>query len=148
RKGTHRIVQHALERFDLGYLGQLTSHGMSDPISVAAIRGGTVEALHRIHAIAVDLGGHTVASAGNGSLVTFMPSSAKPLQALPLARLPAELEDREIAIACASHLARPEQVDAVRSLLRRAGADEDDLVCGSEGQPPSRLNHNCSGNHA
>jgi L-asparaginase len=121
---------------------------MSDPISVAAIRGGTVEALHRVHAVAVDVGGRVVASAGNGSLVTFMRSSAKPLQALPLARLPSELEHREIAIACASHLARPEQVDAVRSLLRRADADEDDLVCGTEGQPPSRLNHNCSGNHA
>jgi len=121
---------------------------MSDPISVAAIRGGTVEALHRVHAVAVDLGGHIVASAGNGSLVTFMRSSAKPLQALPLARLPAALEDREIAIACASHLARPEQADAVSSLLRRADANEDDLVCGTEGQPPSRLNHNCSGNHA
>ncbi len=121
---------------------------MADPISVAAVRGGTVEALHRVHAVAVDLDGQVVVSAGNSSLVTFMRSSAKPLQALPLARLPADLEDREIAIACASHLARPEQVDAVRSLLRRAGADEDELVCGPEGEPPSRLNHNCSGNHA
>jgi L-asparaginase len=121
---------------------------MSDPISVAAIRGGTVEALHRVHAVAVDADNRLVASAGNPALVTFMRSSAKPLQALSLARLPVNLEPREIGIACASHLARPEQVDAVRALLRRAGAGEDDLVCGLEGDPPSRLNHNCSGNHA
>jgi L-asparaginase len=121
---------------------------MSDPISVAAIRGGTVEALHRVHAVAVDTDNRVVASTGNPTLVTFMRSSAKPLQALPLARLPAKLEPREIGIACASHLARPEQVDAVQALLRRAGASEDDLLCGLEGDPPSRLNHNCSGNHA
>jgi L-asparaginase II len=121
---------------------------MADPISVAAIRGGTVEALHRVHAVAVDGDNRVVGSFGNRALVTFMRSSAKPLQALPLARLSATLEPREIGIACASHLARPEQVDAVQALLRRAGASEDDLVCGLEGDPPSRLNHNCSGNHA
>src|SRR5437763_1029962 len=122
---------------------------MSDnPISVAAIRGGTVEALHRVHAVAVDTDNRIVACAGDRTLVTFMRSSAKPLQALPLARLPVTLEPREIGIACASHLARPAQVDAVEALLRRAGASEDDLVCGLEGDPPSRLNHNCSGNHA
>src|SRR6266516_3193023 len=99
---------------------------MSVPISVAAFRGGTVEALHRVHAVAVDVESRRVASAGNPTLVTFMRSSAKPLQALPLARAQPELEDRELAIACASHLARPEQVEAVRALLRRAGAGEDD----------------------
>ena len=55
--------------------------------------------------------------AGDPSLVTFFRSSAKPIQALPLVRLRPDLGDEEIAIACASHLARPEQVNAVRRLL-------------------------------
>ena len=38
-------------------------------------------------------------------------------------RAPADLDDAEIAIACASHLARPEQLDAVRTLLVKAEAD-------------------------
>ncbi len=56
-----------------------------------------------------------------------------------------DLDDREIAIACASHLARPEQLDAVRALLAAAPATEDDLETGPE---PSPIEHNCSGKHA
>ena len=54
-------------------------------------------------------------------------------------------DDAEVAIACASHLHRPEQLEPVRSLLAKAGATEDDLECGPE---PTRLEHNCSGKHA
>jgi L-asparaginase II len=70
------------------------------------------------------------------------------LQALPLARARPDVDDRELAIASASHLARPEQLEPVRSLLAKARAGEDDLECGPEGEPPSRLKHNCSGKHA
>ena len=56
--------------------------------------------------------------------------------------------NNKLAIASASHLAGPEQLDAVRMLLSRAHAGEDDLECGPEGHPPSRLKHNCSGKHA
>jgi L-asparaginase II len=121
---------------------------MADPISVAVARGDTIESMHRVHAVAVTRGGEVVAAAGEPGLVTFMRSAAKPLQALPLVRALPDLDDAEIAIACASHLAGPEQLAAVRSLLARAGADEDDLECGPAGEPPSRLEHNCSGKHA
>jgi L-asparaginase II len=64
---------------------------------------------------------------------------------LPVVRARADLEEREVAIACASHLARPDQLAAVRSVLAKAPATEDDLECGPE---PTRLEHNCSGKHA
>jgi L-asparaginase II len=89
-----------------------------------------------------------VAARGDARLVTFMRSAAKPLQALPLVRARHDLDDREIAIASASHLADPAQLEAVRALLAKAPAGEDDLECGPEGDPPSRLRHNCSGKHA
>ncbi len=117
------------------------------PISVTVRRGQIVESRHRVHAVAVQ-DGRVVHIAGDPDLVTFMRSAAKPLQALPLARACGDLQLSELAIASASHLARPDQLDAVRSLLSRAGADEDDLECGPFGDPPSRLNHNCSGKHA
>jgi L-asparaginase II len=120
---------------------------MNDPITVAVIRGETVESRHRVHAVAVQ-DGNVVAEAGDGGLVTFMRSAAKPIQALPLARAVPELTEEEIAIASASHLARPEQLDAVRSLLARAPAGEDELECGVDGDPPERIKHNCSGKHA
>jgi L-asparaginase II len=120
---------------------------MSDPITVAVRRGDTVESRHRAHAVAVQ-DGTVVAEAGDGGLVTFMRSSAKPIQALPLVRAVPELEQEELAIASASHQALPEQLAAVRSLLARAPAGEDELECGPDGDPPERIKHNCSGKHA
>ncbi len=120
---------------------------MAEPIRVVVRRGGVVEATHLVHAVAVREG-RTVARAGDPALVTLFRSSAKPFQALPLARAYDDLDPRELAIASASHLAGREQLAAVRMLLARARADEDDLECGPEGHPPSRLKHNCSGKHA
>jgi L-asparaginase II len=110
-------------------------------------RGGVVEAVHRVHAVAVQ-DGAVIAEAGDPQLVAFMRSSSKPLQALPLTRVRDDLDSRDLAIASASHLADDAQLAAVRGLLAKAPATEDDLECGPEGKPPSRLNHNCSGKHA
>lgn len=118
-----------------------------EPISVLVRRGAVVESVHRVHAVAVQ-DGRSVAEAGDSGFLTFMRSSAKPLQALPLARARGELDQRELAIASASHLADPEQLDAVRTLLRAAPAEEDELECGPAGEPPARIKHNCSGKHA
>jgi L-asparaginase II len=118
-----------------------------DPLTVTVRRGGIVEARHRVHAVAVQ-NGAVVAEAGDSGLVCFMRSSSKPLQALPLARARDDLDDRDLAIASASHLADPDQLAAVRALLAKAPAEEDELECGPDGKPPRRLNHNCSGKHA
>jgi L-asparaginase len=118
---------------------------MAEPIRVTAMRGETVESVHRVHAVAVK-GGKVVAAAGDPGFVTFMRSAAKPIQAQPLARAREDLDDRDLAIASASHLADKAQLAAVRALLAKAPATEDDLECGPfQG---SRLKHNCSGKHA
>jgi L-asparaginase II len=110
-------------------------------------RGGLTEAVHRVHAVAVQ-DGTVIAEAGDSRLLAFMRSSSKPLQALPVARVRADLDDRDLAIASASHLADEAQLAAVHALLAKAPASEDELECGPEGEPPSRLKHNCSGKHA
>jgi L-asparaginase II len=115
-----------------------------EPILVEAVRGDVVEARHRVHAVAVS-DGEIVEAAGDSRLVTYFRSSAKPIQALPVVRARPDLADEEIAVACASHLARPEQLALVRSLLAKAPAGEDELECGPE---PTPLEHNCSGKHA
>ncbi len=117
---------------------------MADPIQVEVTRGGIVEAVHTVHAVAVR-DGAIVAEAGNPRLLTFLRSSAKPLQALPLVRARPDLPDREIAIACASHMSTPEQLEAVRALLAAAPATESELETGAD---PSPIQHNCSGKHA
>ena len=115
-----------------------------EPLVVEVVRGEVVEARHRVHAVAV-ADGEVVGAAGDPDLITFLRSSAKPIQALPLVRARPDLGGAEIAIACASHLARPEQLAAVRRLLAAAPAEETELECGPE---PTPLEHNCSGKHA
>ena len=115
-----------------------------EPITVEATRGEVVEARHRVHAVAVS-DGKIVATCGEPELLTYFRSAAKPIQALPTIRARPDLDDAEIAIACASHLHRPDQLESVRRLLAKADATEDDLECGPE---PTRLEHNCSGKHA
>ena len=114
-----------------------------DAISVAVTRGDIVESRHRVHAVVVR-DGEVAEAWGDPELVAYVRSSAKPLQALPL--VPYDLPSEELAIACASHEALPDQLVAVRALLERAGASSDDLECGAE--HGSRLRHNCSGKHA
>jgi L-asparaginase len=75
-----------------------------------------------------------------------MRSAAKPMQAGPLTRERDDVDERDLAIASASHLADESQLAAVQALLDKAPATEDDLECGPfEG---SKLKHNCSGKHA
>jgi L-asparaginase II len=117
-----------------------------DPLTVAVTRGGRAESHHRVHAARVDETGALVDARGDPGLVTFMRSAAKPVQALLLVRAYDDLADEDVAIAAASHHARAEQLAAVRELLARAGAGEDDLECGPVNG--SRVEHNCSGKHA
>jgi L-asparaginase II len=119
-----------------------------EPIVVEVRRNGTVEARHRVHAVAVK-DGAVIAEAGDAQLTCFMRSSSKPLQALPLARARGDLDTRDLAIAAASHRATPEQIAAVEALLAKAPAGEDDLELGlQQGRAPYKRFHNCSGKHA
>ena len=119
-----------------------------DAIVVEVRRNGVVEARHRVHGVAVR-DGAVIAEAGDPSLTCFMRSSSKPIQALPLARAREDLDDRDLAIASASHRATEDQIAAVRALLAKAPAAEDDLELGLQaGRPPQRVFHNCSGKHA
>jgi L-asparaginase II len=119
-----------------------------DPIVVEARRNGLVEARHVVQAAAVR-DGEVIAAAGDPGLVCFLRSASKPLQALPLARVRDDLTDEDLAIASASHRATDEQLAAVRALLEKAPATEDELELGLQAdRPPTRLHHNCSGKHA
>jgi L-asparaginase II len=121
---------------------------MAEPLSVAVTRGTIVESVHLVHAVAVR-DGAIVAEAGEPSISASLRSSAKPLQALPLARARNDLETEDLAIAAASHFGTPMHVEAVRALLRTTGGSENELACGLQpGRPPEPVYHNCSGKHA
>jgi L-asparaginase II len=121
---------------------------MAEPLRVAVRRGEIVECVHEVHAVAVQ-DGSVVAEAGDVTLVASLRSSAKPLQALPLARAHENLSEDELAIACASHFGTAKHVEAVRRLLAATGGSEDELDCGLQaGRPQQPVFHNCSGKHA
>ena len=68
-------------------------------------------------------------------LVTFMRSSAKPLQALPFIEHGGDqtfhLTSKEIAIMCASHEGTDEHVEVIKGIQAKVGVQESDLLCGT-----------------
>ena len=129
-------------------------------------RGPIIESRHRGHLTAVDGAGAPIAELGAPETVTYVRSSGKPFQAIPLVASGAAdrfgFSEEEIAIACGSHSGEPVHVATVRSILGKIGLDESALRCGvhqpfsaevvrelaRNQQQPNVLQNNCSGKHA
>lgn len=129
-------------------------------------RSGCLESVHYGSVAVCDLKGQVLLSRGDPQQSTYLRSSAKPFQAMTVVHL--GTADRfgftppELAVMCASHGAQPLHLDAVRSILAKAGASADQLGCGPHpplhepeaealwrrGGKPTRLHNNCSGKHA
>jgi L-asparaginase II len=134
------------------------------PVLVECIRGPLVESRHRGCIAVVQPDGQVYAKAGDISHVTFMRSTAKPIQALPL--LASGNFDRfgftstELAVIVSSHSGEAIHTREVSSVLRKVGLDESYLRCGvhttSDWGAESKvgdasldvLQNNCSGKHA
>jgi L-asparaginase II len=128
-------------------------------------RGRIVESLHFGAAAVVESGGRLVAWLGDPQLVTYMRSSAKPLQALPFIERGGDqtyhLTSREVAVICSSHDGMDEHVEVVKGIQAKAGIRESDLLCGTHrpfhsltqesmlkaGEQPTQNRNNCSGKH-
>ncbi|HEV2862503.1 MAG TPA: asparaginase [Pyrinomonadaceae bacterium] len=142
-------------------------HEEAPPAPLVEVRrGGLVESIHRGHVAAVDGEGRLVASLGDPDFVTYLRSSAKPLQALPLVTSAAadrfNFTTPELALACASHSGQDLHAELARRMLTRIGLDERALKCGvhepfdartarrlrERGERPGAVRNNCSGKHA
>ena len=129
-------------------------------------RGSITESRHRGHIVVVDPDGNIIGSVGAPENVTYLRSSAKPLQALPLLISGAaerfDFTDREVALACGSHNGEPIHTELAASMLRKMGLGPEALHCGAHepygteaalelrtrGEQPNALHNNCSGKHA
>lgn len=136
----------------------------SEPL-VRVSRGGLEESFHTGAVVLLE-DGRPVVVRGDPNRVVFYRSASKPLQALELVRCGAAeaygLTDAEVAVAAGSHSAEPRHLDAVRSMLRKAGVPEAALRCGGhrsvhadvafaqrrDGVPVTSVLSNCSGKHA
>lgn len=133
---------------------------------VEVTRGSITESRHRGHIVVIESDGNIIASAGAPETVTFLRSSAKPFQALPLLTSGAAdrfgFTDREVALACASHNGEPIHTELAASMLSKIGLGPEALKCGIHepysvevagklrllGEQPNVLQNNCSGKHA
>lgn len=138
---------------------------IAEPL-VEVRRGSITESRHRGQIVAVEPEGNIVASLGSPENVTFLRSSAKPFQALPLVVSGAAdrfgFTDREVALACASHNGEPIHTELAALMLRKIGLGPEALKCGvhepygaeaaralrEKGEAPNALHNNCSGKHA
>ena len=128
-------------------------------------RGEAVESIHYGSIAIVDAHARLVAWYGDPQAVTYLRSSAKPLQCLPFIEHGGQaafgLTPREIALMCASHSGTDDHVAVLRSIQSKAGLTEGDLMCGfhplshgptveamrQRGESVSPNRHNCSGKH-
>jgi len=128
-------------------------------------RGKVVESIHFGAAAVVDSAGRLLAWLGDPQTVTFMRSSAKPLQALGFIEGGGDqtfhLTSKELAIICASHEGTDEHVEVVKGIQGKVGVQESDLLCGTHqpihaptqqallarGEEPGQNRNNCSGKH-
>jgi L-asparaginase len=117
---------------------------------VTTYRNGFPESRHRVHAVAVRRDGSVVASCGDPERVTTLRSSAKPFQVEPLLASGGYdalgLDDRILAVMCASHAGEDIHVEAVTRGLAACGLGPEALQ-NERSTPEERLRHNCSGNH-
>jgi L-asparaginase II len=142
------------------------SHDSLPEPLVEVVRGSVTESSHYGHVIAVAGDGRAVARLGAPGRVTYLRSSAKPFQAVPLITSGAadrfHFSAREIAVACGSHNGDPAHTETVAGMLRKIGLDESVLKCGTHEpyspeaarelrerrEEPNVLQNNCSGKHA
>lgn len=128
-------------------------------------RGGIRESVHFGSMAIVDSHGNLIFSHADPALITFLRSSAKPFQAIPLIENGGPehwmLSKKEIAIMCASHAGTDDHAATIASIQTKINVGEPDLLCGShppideettfklraQGAEPTQNRHNCSGKH-
>ena len=129
------------------------------------LRGDIVESIYFGAVAVVTADGDLFAWAGDPGIVTFLRSSAKPFQAVPLVEMGGldrfQMTGEELAITCASHSSTDSHLRIVYGLQTKIGVSEDDLLCCThqpfdkasrlklkdQGISPTQNHHNCSGKH-
>jgi L-asparaginase II len=139
---------------------------MTNPIIAEVTRGGIVESRHTGAFAVVDGEGKLIKSAGGFAVPIFPRSAIKAFQFVPVIESGAAdhfgFTDEEIALACSSHNGEADHVRVARSMLQKAGENEEHYECGAHwpsnleahhdavraGGEALQVHNNCSGKHA
>ncbi|SEB84204.1 asparaginase [Paenibacillus sp. GP183] len=132
---------------------------------VHVYRGPLIESKHYGHIAVVDLSGNVLHGLGDPRHVTFVRSSSKPLQAIPVVESGAadryQFSQADLALCCASHNGEQRHTDRVMDMLARIGVPHEALQCGTHaprdqdnykklirsGGELTPIYNNCSGKH-
>lgn len=135
------------------------------PLGIEVVRGNGVESKHQVMVVVCEERGLVTDFWGNVDYLTFPRSAIKPIQALPFVESGAlekfGLDEKHLALACASHHGEPHHIEILRSWMQKIGLSEADLHCGAswpshedsahalikKNQTRSPIYHNCSGKH-
>ena len=123
-------------------------------------RGDLVESLHLGHLIVLNTDGSTYLSKGSPELPIYPRSAIKSLQAAAMLKAGLKVEEKELAIICASHSGSQSHIDLVTKMLTSRGlstsqlknavdkplGEKEKITWGEKA--PSQLAQNCSGKHA
>lgn len=136
------------------------------PVMVEVLRGPVVESVHQVLAVVANEVGAVTHYWGHPQYLTFPRSCIKMLQAIPLVESGAaqkfELDDKMIALACASHSGEEFHLQSLQQWAEKVGFKESQLICGPHwpynedsarlmvrrGQEPTPFCNNCSGKHS
>jgi L-asparaginase II len=132
---------------------------------LALNRAETIESTHYGAFAIVNSHGKLLAAHGSPEAITYLRSSAKPFQALPLIESGGAehwaFTPKEIAITCASHAGTDDHVQTLAGMQAKIGVTQNHLQCGIHppidpdtakhlllnGEDPTPNRHNCSGKH-
>ncbi|MBW4466009.1 MAG: asparaginase [Pegethrix bostrychoides GSE-TBD4-15B] len=124
----------------------------SAELEVRLLREGIVESVHHVQAVVADQRGRTLYIAGSPETGAFIRSALKPFQALAVTSTGTldryGLNDRDLAIMCASHQGTTVQARQAFNILWRSDIEPSALQCPTPPGKRSPLEHNCSGKHA
>src|SRR5699024_2582445 len=128
-------------------------------------RNGTLENEHYGQVCVVNEAGEVIHALGDVNTRTFLRSSAKPFQALPVymheAEKPFHITDKEATIFMASQRGEAYHEEVLISLKEKLGLEEDTLICSAQyplndapkeqyiydHKAKRKLLHNCAGKH-
>jgi len=134
------------------------------PLAVS-LRGEEIENVHYGHIAVVQADGHVTAWTGDPNVVTYMRSTAKPIQAIPIVQSGVMeafgLPEAAIAMMAASHRGEQAHIEMLETMLKLTGVQERELVFHAglpldpdardayirAGGSPRKLFHNCAGKH-
>jgi L-asparaginase II len=131
----------------------------SGAVLLEVVRNDLVESVHSGHLLILDRDGREVLALGDIDQLIYPRSAVKSLQTSAMLRAGLELNEEQIALACASHAGSAEHLAVVRSILASVGLDESSLL-NTPDKPlgsieraswvglPTSIAANCSGKHA